>query len=64
MKLGAMNQEQIEDYVASNGVDDDMYLQLHKAYREQRELLHNAAVALTNRRDYDTATKIQKALEI
>lgn len=29
-----------------------------------RELLREAAVSLTNRRDYDTAAKIQKALEI
>lgn len=62
MKLGVMNQEQIEDYVAENGLDDEMYFQLHSAYRDQRVLLRKAAEALTNRRDYDTAAEIHTLL--
>lgn len=62
MKLGQMNEDQIHEYVEINGLDDDMYFQLHQAYREQRVLLRKAADALTNRRDYDTAAEIKAAL--
>lgn len=58
-----MNEAQIHEYVETYGLNDDMYFTLHKAYREQRELLRKAALTLNNRRAFEEAAEIHKALE-
>lgn len=63
MRIEDMTEAEVEDYVARSGLDDDMFFNLHATMRSYKELLRKAALTLKNRRAFEEAAEIHKALE-